>query len=112
MLLGRSLFFKDVVRLKLTSGACVSAGGVSVFKGERLCGEKLTSLSSKVTQLGKRTVVGVDEWPFMEVLFSCQLTASISISSSSWRDEELSAESAADVLPLVKSSVLSDCRSV
>lgn len=90
MLLGRSRFLNDAVRLKLTSGACVSRAEVSVFKGETFCGEQLISLSSKVTQLGKRTVVGAAECPFMDVLFSCQLTASISTSSSSWKDEELS----------------------
>lgn len=91
MLLGRSLFLKDAARLQFTSAVCVAIGGVSGFKGESFCREaELTSLSSKVTQLGKRAVVEVGECPFMGVLFSCQLTASISTSSSSWKDEELS----------------------
>lgn len=44
----------------------------------------LTSLSSKVTQLGKRAeVTGVVGCPFMAGLPACQLMASISTSSSS-----------------------------
>lgn len=70
-------------------------------------------MSSKVTQLGKRAeVTGVAGCPFMAGLLACQLSASISISSSSWSEEELSVESATEALPLICSSALRSCRSV
>lgn len=92
MLLGRSLL-NDPVELKGTSGAAVAADGVFGFFGEGTGGEgQPTSLSSKVTQLGKRAVVtgGAAGCPFMAGLPAHQLMASISTSSSSWREDELS----------------------
>ena len=114
MLLGRSLL-NDPVELKGTSGAAVAADGVFGFFGEGTGGEgQPTSLSSKVTQLGKRAVVtgGAAGCPFMAGLPAHQLMASISTSSSSWREDELSVESVPEALPLACSSVLMSCRSV
>lgn len=114
MLLGRSLL-NDPVELKGTSGPAVAADGAFGFFGEGTVGEgQPTSLSSKVTQLGKRAVVtgGTAGCPFMAGLPAHQLMVSISTSSSSWREEELSVESVPEALPLACSSAFMSCRSV
>jgi hypothetical protein len=91
VLLGRSLL-NDPVELQGTSGVTGVIDGVFDFRGEVIGGKvQLTSLSSKVTQLGKRAEVTEGAGcPFMSGLLACQLMASISTSSSSWREEELS----------------------
>lgn len=114
VLLGRSLL-NDPVELEGTSGIAVATDGGFGFPGELTGGKgQLTSLSSKVTQLGNRVEVpgGRAGCPFMAGLPARQLMASISTSSSSWREEELSVESVLDALPLACSSAWMSCRSV